>query len=199
MNIYEIEEDELFVIKFSSNPDKYIEYYYEIINSNISILRVYNSICKNNNKNVIIKPRINDNYYCSCIFHYASDLPLRIIEKEKLWCCYGCGQSGSLITLVSKYYEITIEESLEVFHSYLTKDTSILNKEQLMILKEIFEHYNSKNLENIFKESKRKTNLLNTRIKNYIKNRNISLDENIISKRLCCSKKYARTISKNNK
>ena len=49
MNICEIEEDELLDINFSENPDKYFKYYHEIMNSNLSILRIYYSICESNN------------------------------------------------------------------------------------------------------------------------------------------------------
>ena len=49
MNICEIEEDEFLDINFSENSDKYLKYYHEIMNTNLSILRIYYSICESNN------------------------------------------------------------------------------------------------------------------------------------------------------
>ena len=143
MNICEIEYEELFDIQVSENPDKYLNYYYEIMNSNLSMLRIYNSVCESNNKKKKIKARINNNFYCDCILHYAEDLPLRIIEEKKYWGCYGCGYSGSVISFISKYYNIEIEESLELLHSYLTNEIDGLDKKQIHILKEMFQYYNS--------------------------------------------------------
>ena len=195
MNICEIEEDELLDINFSENPDKYFKYYHEIMNSNLSILRIYYSICESNNLKKKIKARINNNYYCDCVFHRADDLPLRIVEEKKYWGCYGCGYSGSIITLISKFYGISIEESLELLHSYLTNKTDELNEKQINILKEMFRYYNSSDIDEIIKESRRKTEFLDKRIRKYIKDNNIYLnEEEKISNRLCCSKKYVKKI-----
>ena len=194
MNICEIEEDELLDIKFSENPDKYFKYYHEIMNSNLSILRIYYSICESNNLKKKIKARINNNYYCDCVFHRADDLPLRIVEEKKCWGCYGCGYSGSIITLISKFYDISIEESLELLYSYLTNEIAELNEKQMDILKEMFQYYNSPSIDKLFLESQRKTKLLDERIKRYIKTKNFCLEEDKIADRLCCSKKYVKKI-----
>jgi hypothetical protein len=71
MNICEIDYWEFIDIKFSKNPDKYFKYYDEIMNSNLSILRIYYSICVSNKLKKKIKARINNNYYCNCDFCFS--------------------------------------------------------------------------------------------------------------------------------
>ena len=75
-----------------------------------------------------------------------------------------------------------------------------LSKRQLNILKEIIQYYNSPEIEELFEESKRKTDYLNNRIERYINNNNSTIiDAEKISKRLCCSKEYLKKFIPDNK
>lgn len=200
MYILEAEYDDLDDIRLFENSDKYYNYFYEIMNSNLSILRMYISICESNQINKKIKARVNNNFYCDCIFHNATDLPLRIAEDLKAYACYGCGCSGTIVTLISKIYNIPKEESIELLHGYINNETNGLNKRQLNILKQIFQYYDSPTVEKLFEESQKKTELLNKRIKKYIKDKDCYLgDEEKIANRLCCSKKYVKKFIPNTK
>ena len=199
MYISDAEQDEEFDIRFFQEPEKYQEYFYDIMNSDLSILRTYISICKSNNIKINIKARANNNFYSKCIFHNAEDLPLRIVESKKAFACYGCGQSGTIVSLISSVYGITKKEAIELLHGYIIGDTEGFNKRELNILKEIFMHYNSKTADELFADSQRKTEFLNDRIIRYIENNNCSnKDEEKIADRLCCSKKYVKQFTRNN-
>lgn len=74
---------------------------------------------------------------------------------------------------------------------YINDDLDSLNKEQLEIVKTIFKNYNSPLVDKYFEESKKKSELLNSRIDNYIENYGTSSDiVKKMTKRLCCSRKY---------
>lgn len=193
MYISEAEYDDLDNIRFIENSDKYVDYFYKIMDSNLSILRMYISICESRKINEKIKARINNNFYCDCLFHRNGDLPFRIAENKKAYACYGCGYSGTIVSFISKVYSISDEESIELLYGYITNEINGLNKNQLDIIKEVFQYYNSPLVEELFKESQRKTKLLEERIKRYIEDKNCYLgDEEKISNRLCCSKKYVK-------
>ena len=195
MNICEIEEDELLDIKFSENPDKYFKYYHEIMNSNLSVLRVLISICKSNQLNIEIKPRVNNNFYCNCIFHHARDYSFRVLENMKAYCCYACGKGGTIVSLISSFYDISLNESIELLYKYISNDLSSLNEKQLRIINEAFKYYNSNLIDMLFLESQRKTELLDRRIRRYINEKDCQPGSEIrIANRLCCSKKYVKTI-----
>ena len=201
MYIGDAEAEDLWDLRFIENYDKYNEYYEEIMNSDLSILRVYNSMYKSNyNKKINIKPRANNNFYCDCIFHNAEDLPLRILESKKAFACYACGISGTIVSLLSLYYGITLQEAIKLLHAYICGETEKLSKRELIILKEIIQYYNSPDIDELFEESKRKTEYLNNRIERYINENNSKRsDAEKISKRLCCSKKYVKKFIPENK
>ena len=167
--------------------------YEEIINSDLSILRVFISICKSNQLDIEIKPRINNNFYCNCLFHNASDFPLRIVEDKKAYCCYSCGVGGTVVSLISNYYSISPNESVKLLYGFLSNDLDSFNKDQLDILREIFQYYNSPISEELFIDSQKKTEKLDERIKKYIKSNNCPQgSEARIANRLCCSKNYVK-------
>lgn len=172
---------------------KIFDKYEKIINSNLSILKIWISICKSNQLDIKIKSRINNNFYCSCLFHNASDLSLRIVEDKNAYCCYGCGVGGTIVSLISNFYEISPNESVELLYGYISNDLNSFNKEQLDKLTEIFQYYNLPIAEELFEESRRKTELLNERIKRYISYKDCYFDdEEKIANRLCCAKKYVK-------
>lgn len=167
--------------------------YDEILNLRLSILRVYASIVKSRKEDIKIKARANNNFYCKCPYHLAMDLPLRISEKEGIFCCYGCDISGTIVSLIAKSYGISKEHCIEILHKYINQRTDGLNEKDLNILKEAFQYYHSPDVEKYIEESTRKTKLLDERINRYIKDKNHSLeDEGKVANRLCCSKKYIK-------
>ena len=81
----------------------------------------------------------------------------------------------------------------EYLDSNISNDLNSFNKEQLDKLTEIFQYYNLPIAEELFEESRRKTELLNERIKRYISDKDCYFgDEEKIANRLCCAKKYVK-------
>lgn len=118
-----------------------------------------------------IKSRINNNFYCKCFFHNNSDFSLRIIEDKKIYCCYGCLEGGSIVSLVSNLYGISMDESIELLYRYISNELDLLNKNQLDILKELFKYYDFFFTEQILEDSQKRTEKLDERIIRYINNK----------------------------
>jgi len=193
MLICEAIYDDLDWLKYEENSEQYIEYFYKIMDSDLSILRIYISICESNRINKNIKAKVNNSFYCNCIFHSAEDLPLRIVEDKKAFACYGCDKSGTIVSLISNFYNISMKEAVELLYSYINNVIKVLNKEQLDILKDLLQYYDTPIAEELFEESRRKTEFLNERIKKYISDKNCHHgDEEKIANRLCCAKKYVK-------
>lgn len=176
--------------------------YNEILKSNVSIIRTWISIY-NTDRNRI-NSRIGNKFYSKCMFHNHNtfDTPVCIDENRKGFYCYGCRRGGTIVTLVYEIfnhaYDISIEDSIEIVHAFITNNIDGLSKEQLEILKLAFEHYNSPEADKYIEESKQKTEKFDQRIKNYIEKNNSNLDDvEYISKRLCCSKNYVKRFMTN--
>lgn len=169
--------------------DELYDKYLDVLMSDLSILKIWISLL---GEDTIIKTRPNNTFYCGCFMHRADDIPVCVKEREKGFFCYGCGSGGTIVTLVSEYFNIELESALNILYSYLNNDLYSLSKEQLEITKTIFKNYNSPLADKYFEESKKKENLLNSRIDNYIENYGTSSDTiKKMTKRLCCSRKYA--------
>lgn len=168
--------------------DELYDKYLNILMSDLSILKIWISLL---GENTIIKTRSNNTFYSDCFMHRASDIPVCIKEQEKSFFCYGCGWGGTIVTLVSKYFNIEIENTVNILYSYINNDLDSLDKEQLEIVKTIFKNYDSPFADKYFNYSKKKSIILNSRIDNYIENYGYSADiVKKMTKRLCCSRKY---------
>lgn len=168
--------------------DELYDKYLDVLMSDLSILKIWISLF---GEDATIKTRSNNTFYSDCFMHRAHDIPVCIKEQEKRFFCYGCGRGGTIITLVSEYFNIWHECALNILYSYINDDLDSLNKEQLEIVKTIFKNYNSPLADKYFEESKKKENLLNSRIDNYIEYYGTSSDTiKKMTKRLCCSRKY---------
>lgn len=189
MYIYDELCDEKYFVGFED--EKTIDKYEKIMHSDLSLLRTYISICKSNNIDIMIKPRVDNNIYCKCIMHCDDNCRLRIVEDIKAFCCYECGQAGTIVTFISKLYGLEMDESIDLLYSYISNDIDMLNKKQLDMLKEIFQYYDLPIAEKALEDSKKKSEELNERIKRYINNNKCDSDSAIkIANRLCCSEKY---------
>lgn len=173
------------------------EKYWGIINSDLSILRVWISLFDNDS--FMIKVRSNNIFYCDCPFHKSTSFPLCINENAKAFFCYGCGKGGTIVSLMSEYFDITNEEVVNILYAYINNNTNSLKQSELTILNKIFSNYDSKKVDRYFTESEAKTIYLNNRINRYIKQNGFT-DDSIkkMSKRLCCSQYYIREMQKNN-
>lgn len=166
--------------------------YYKILESDLSILGIWISLF---GKDIMIKTRSNNIFYSDCPMHNAEDIPVCINENKKAFFCYGCGKGGTLVALISIFFKITREDAVNILYAYINDDLELLNKQQLDIIKKIFKNYTSSALNKYFEESKLKSALLNTRIKNYIQKYGDSNEtRNKMVKRLCCSKIYISSI-----
>ena len=111
----------------------------------------------------------------------------------KLWIPIHSSVSGTVVSLISNFYDIEPNESVDLLYRYLSNNLNSLGEKQLSILNKIFQYYNSSLAEDLFEESWRKTELLNQIIKSYIENKDCYLgDEEKIANRLCWSKKYVK-------
>ncbi len=165
------------------------KYYNIIYHSDLSILRTWISLF--DSFEFMMKVRTGNVFYCDCPFHNAKDLPVCINENSKGFCCYGCGRSGTTITLISEHFHIQMDHTINILYAYIQNDLKILNR--------IFSNYNSKKADMYFSLSTEKTACLNNRINRYITQNGISAD-NIrkMSKRLCCSKEYIKKVERTN-
>lgn len=172
--------------------DETEEKYEKIINSDLSILRMWVSLIDNDN--LVIKPRAGNIFYSNlCPSHKASDFPVCIDEKLKGFLCYGCGRGGSFITLISEYFNIGIRHTLNILYAYINNEIESLNEEELQILERIFSNYDSDKTEEYFSISSEKTAYLNQRIDRYIEQNGYSPDNvKKMKKRLCCTPSYIR-------
>ena len=175
----------------------YIRYEYDekrdrILRSNISILRIWVSIMLSNNEKLKIKPRANDIYYSNCCFHNATDLPLCIDEKQKAFFCYGCGNGGTIFTLLSKYYyHLDGVSVIRVLDAFVEEDTSKLNQDEKECFNEIFKYYNSDIADYYIEISRQKTTYLENRIYNYLKKYgNTNETKKKLTRKLCCTRKH---------
>jgi len=175
---------------------EYIKKHVEIMESNLSILRVWLSLF---GEKYIIKPRANNIYYAKCPHHNADDIPVCINNNINAYFCYGCGSGGGIISLISRHFWISMEEATDIVYAFIKNDTNSLDKDELKILKEVFENYNSNLIDKYLKESETKTKKLNKRIDKYVKEHKNKFDIENISKRLCCSKKYIKDYISNHK
>lgn len=177
--------------------DMNLEKYYQVLDSDLSILKIWISLFDNND--LLIHPRAGNVFYCDCPFHKAEDLPVCIKEELKAFFCYGCGRGGTIVTLIAEHFNIHLEDALKILYSYITNDIDSLDKDELEVLQKIFNNYNSEKADIYFEQSKRKTDYLNERIDRYIEQNGYS-NESVkrITKRLCCSKHYVMD-RKNNK
>lgn len=173
--------------------------YDEILESNISILRTWISLSKIETTLSTkvdlsrIYPRINNHFYTKCMFHYPIDTPVCIDENRKAFFCYGCCTNGTIVGLIEKFFNISTDDSVEIIHAFINNNIDGLTKDNLEILKTAFKYYNSEEADKLLEESKRKTEVLDNRIKNYIEKNNSNSDDiKHISKRLCCSKQYVK-------
>ncbi len=160
---------------------QYIDKYDKIMESNLSILKLWVSIA---GESIDIKPRANNIFYSDCIFHAADDLPVCINENKKLFFCYGCHKGGSLVLLVSKCFNISAFSAIDILFSIVKKDLGDLSKRQLKIAKRILKKYNSPIVENYFKISNEKTNYINKRIESYILKKG-DLQDELARKKMC--------------
>ena len=185
-----MENDRDYALPYNCNH-QYIDKYNKIMESNLSMLKLWISIA---GENINIKPRANNIFYSDCIFHRATDLPVCINENKKAFFCYGCGEGGSLVLLVSKCFHISAASTIDILFSIVNKDLGDLSKRQLKIAKRILKKYNSPVAEHYFKISNEKTNYINKRIESYIQ-KNGDSQETIkkMRKRLCTKYKISRS------
>lgn len=172
--------------------DEDLEKREEVINSDLSILRIWVSLFENNG--LVIKPRADNIFYSNkCPYHKASDYPVCIDEKLNGYFCYGCGRGGSILTLISEYFKISIEDALKILFAYINNDIKSLDEEELQVLERIFNNYNSAKTEEYLSISSEKTKYLNQRIDRYIECNGYSQDNvKKMKKRLCCTPSYIR-------
>ena len=190
MKTNDIIDDELrYLTVDSSDKDINIKLA-EIMNSNISFLRILISIL---GEDTIVEVRPNKIFYLNCVFHKTEDMPLYIDDNNKVFYCYSCGESGTIISFLYKYYGIYPKEAINILYAYLNDDLSELNIDELNIFRDIFKNYKSKVVTNYLGKSTYKTNYLNNRIDNYLEKYEDKIyDLDKISKRLSCSKQLIK-------
>jgi len=172
------------IIENEDSYDKAVE----IMNSDLSILKMWIGLYGHD---ITIKPRANNIYYCKCHLHNDDVLAVCLDENKKAFFCYGCCKGVTIIDLIAKEFNISLDESIKILYTYISNDISVLNKKELEISHHIFKNYNSSEAEKYYKISEDKTNRLNNRIENYKKQYGDSPKiERKMCKRLCCSKKH---------
>ena len=53
------------------------------------------------------------NNFCCCPFHNEKTPSFSVYKDNKRYHCFGCGESGDVITFVMKYYNISFKEALQ--------------------------------------------------------------------------------------
>ena len=56
---------------------------------------------------------LNRANYGLCPFHNEKTSSFHVDESKQLWHCFGCGAGGDLLSFVSKYYEISFQDTLK--------------------------------------------------------------------------------------
>ncbi|MDD3453175.1 MAG: CHC2 zinc finger domain-containing protein [Bacilli bacterium] len=164
------------------------EKYDRIMNSNISILKIWISLF---GEDIIIKPRANNIFYSKCQFHNNNDISVCIDENKKAFFCYGCNYGGTIVKLIGCVYSIYNDDVVDILYAYINDDINTLTKKQLEITKEIFKNYNSSLSDKYFEQSREKTKILNETIQNYLEIYGDSNDtRKKLVKRLCCHRKH---------
>ena len=51
--------------------------------------------------------------FSCCPFHHEKTPSLKVYEKEKGFHCFGCGESGDVISFVQKYFNLSFKEALQ--------------------------------------------------------------------------------------
>ena len=190
MKTNEIIDEELrYLIVDSSDEDIDIKLD-EIINSDISFLRILVSIL---GEDTAVEVRPNKIFYLNCLFHNTDDMPLYIDDNNKVFYCYSCGESGTIISFIYKYYGIYPKSAINILYAYLNDNLDELDNDELNVFKDIFKNYKSKVVTNYLGKSTYKTNHLNERIDNYLDNYKEPIyDLDKISRRLSCSKQIVK-------
>ena len=92
------------------------------ISKNISMLGLYLSYLEFNGIDYIIQCRPN-NKFCvnKCFIHKSlgKDYPFTIIEKEGLFVCRGCYQSGHIVDFVGEAYNIETDKILRILFDFI--------------------------------------------------------------------------------
>ena len=57
--------------------------------------------------------RSGSNYKGVCPFHNEKTPSFVVSEDKQIFTCFGCGQSGDVISFVEKYYNLSFQEAIE--------------------------------------------------------------------------------------
>jgi len=183
--------------KFDIENLKYKEELLYHIQNNVSLLGIVDSYFKINGKkhsrikkqsSVKVYPG-NKFFYDCCYFHFNTpNLPSFFVDENKrLFCCLGCGISGSVFDFIYDVYNLNINQITELLGAIIKVfNNDILDDETKKIYSDLMMNYGKQDY--LLEESKRKTEYLNKRIEDYLSK--IDLD-NIsfvkVANRLCCS------------
>ena len=181
-----VEEDTRFGHTCSGEEE--ITKYNAIMNSNISILRLWISIFS---RETVIIPRAYNVYYSECGFHSAIGTPVCIREQDKTYMCYGCKNGGTIIHLLVDCYCISYAEAINVLYAFVTKAFESLTPREREVYRDAFKNYDAKEADIYFGLSLEKSMNLKERVDDYF-GRYGDSDETRKNamKRLCISRRH---------
>lgn len=65
-------------------------------------------------QNYIYLTKKGKNYFGVCPFHEDYNSSLSVSEEKQIYKCFSCGATGSVITFVENYYEVSTDEAIKI-------------------------------------------------------------------------------------
>ena len=170
--------------------------YDEILNSDISILRIYASLFGIKN----IKVRAFHTFYgkSPLVGVYSNEgYTLRLDDGKKTFYCYKKNCGGTVVKFIMHVLKLNQIDAINILHSYVTKSTSNLSEKGIIHYNKIFENYDSEEVKRLIDESEEKEADFKEKIASNLKRHGIS--EVAITKaarKFCCSKTRVIEVAK---